>query len=71
MLKVKDEVKLEELEKFGFKFNDSLGKWCFVPAICEYIFINSWDRKICLDSTTGEASSVLFELIEAGLVEKV
>ena len=49
MLRVKDNVDLKELEKFGFKYNDYSGQY----KICErnidgatYIYINVWNRKI-------------------------
>lgn len=71
MLKIKDNVDLKELEKFGFKFNESIGKWYFENlSMFEYIYINSWNRKIIVDSINGIATSVLFDLIQAGLVEK-
>ena len=72
MLKIKDNVDLKELEKFGFKFNEIIGKWYFeTRSMFEYIYINSWNRIIVVDSIKGIASSVLFDLIQAGLVEKV
>ena len=47
-LRIKDNVDLKELEKFGFKYNDYSGQY----KICErnidgttYIYINVWNKK--------------------------
>lgn len=77
MLKVKDNVKLEELEKYGLKYDDYSGQY----KICErnidgstYIYINVWNRKILFrqdKSLDKECLNVLYDLIKDGLVEKV
>ena len=72
MIKIKDDVDLKELEKFGF-YND-YGNWHKVcgDGYIEYwinayrsieIFVND-DSEVVLDTT-------IFDLIEAGLVEKL
>ena len=86
MLKIKDDVDLKELEKFGFELNYSkhYGKcWCFnkeLSCITYFIEIELDTREIhCLVSAiddcyvfeTGDLSVVLFDLIQAGLVEKI
>lgn len=70
MLKIKDDVDLKELEKFGFK-----------KDIEEQYMIENWDifvgtekneRELVLDfGFNNENISVLYDLIQAGLVEKI
>lgn len=78
MLKIKDVVDLKELGKFGFVFSKSnhtevytislktSGNRCYlnVQPISKEIIINA-------DSTYILGLDVLFDLIQAGLVEKV
>ena len=81
MLKIKDNVDLKELEKFGFEkyTNEESYYFDFVPYIenVQYSYIEvTKDRKIsCLDYIEMEhyqiAVEKLFDLIQAGLVEKV
>ena len=71
MLKIKDNVDLKELEKFGFEFRENNGKWLWFSNLFEHIFVCSWNREISIESINGKASSILFDLIQAGLVEKV
>ena len=71
MLKIIDSVDLKELEKFGFEFKEETGKWIWFSSLFEYIFVYSWNKKISIDSINGKASSVLIDLFQAGLVEKV
>ena len=77
MLKIRDNVELEELEKYGFKYDDYSGQY----KICErnidgstYIYINVWNRKILFrqdKSLDKECLNVLYDLIKDGLVVKV
>ena len=77
MLKIKDNVDLKELEKFGFeKFDD----YYLFQNGCDDDFIYYYDTiKIDLYCKELEICSVnnkniddkVFDLIEAGLVEKV
>ena len=71
MLKIKDNVDLKKLEKFGFGYREDTGKWSWNYSLFEYIFICSWNRKIEMESLCGKAGSVLIDLYEANLVEKV
>lgn len=80
MLKIKDNVSLEELEKFGFEaaLDDNQTKVSYhlvnpQTAICVYL-----DRTFKIFFTprlsyyvNGSEFEVLFDLIQAGLVEKV
>lgn len=78
MLKLKDGVTLEQLEKFGFELPEE-GKFkSYVKWVCnlcsnEYVVVYKGDHEInCY--TNGwkcAAQEVLFDLIQAGLVEKV
>ncbi|MBR3163575.1 MAG: hypothetical protein IKF17_05710 [Clostridia bacterium] len=75
MLKIKDDVKLEELEKFGFKyFNDvrsyRYGCLDYLKDSLE-IFINN-ARVITMTSDRSILElDVLYDLIKADLVEKI
>ena len=91
MLKIKDNVSLKELEKFGFKYDDEFGvgiyvksRWYeeeandfiygkFKQSFSKRIALFEKDRKI-LDSYSSQTKmdyDTLFDLIQAGLVEKV
>ena len=77
MLKIKDNVDLKELEKYGFEYDDYSGQY----KICErningsnYIYINVWNRKILFrqDKPLDKGClNVLYDLIKADLIEKV
>jgi hypothetical protein len=79
MLKIKDNVDLKELEKFGFYYDD--GDWIkdYIPYknnSYSFMAIGIDNRKIDLwyikiDEHLENAISDLFDLIQAGLVEKV
>ena len=75
-LRIKDNVDLKELEKYGFEYNDYSGQY----KICErnidgatYIYINVWNRKILFrqdKSLDKECLNALYDLIKADLIEK-
>lgn len=76
MLKIKDSVDLKELEKFGFhKREDN----CWVLKVYlanvdddkNFYEIAEKDRVIKLTRLDGELDNTLYDLITAGLVEKV
>ncbi len=81
MLKIKDDVDLKELEKFGFKFYEDCGKYLYNIVLRNgnggiTLTIQSWNRKIYLWSNTNdnrneEIIKILYDLIKANLVEKV
>lgn len=85
MLKIKDDVDLEELKRFGFEFVEAKGiyadRYLYVDEdVCQSIEIDIKDRTICVEDTSenyylgaivDKALTVLFDLIQAGLVEKV
>ena len=79
MLKIKDDVDLKELEKFGFKkeYNQyqftritdyGIPMYCiFVTRKHKYIQIKTWGS--CM--IAGKLQDLLYELIKADLVEVV
>ena len=67
MLKIKDNVDLKELEKFGF---DTRASSNGNGIVGNGWLIENTTRKIYRWETYGDLV-VLFELIQAGLVEKV
>ena len=71
MLKIKDYVDLTELEKFGFRDNGVVYRmaWFFGRESQGYIVVDKSSREIRLDGSSY--SEDLFDLIQAGLVEKV
>ena len=84
MLKIKDNVELKELEKFGFKYvEDKSSKGDF--SYCEKLIggniilgVSEPSRVIYSNITITETTyifsdglDVIFDLIQAGLVEKV
>ena len=78
MLKIKDNIDLKELEKFGFTFNNANGKYEVsnnYPMLKKksYITINCWDREIYVysDTENNDIVQILYALIKADLVEKV
>lgn len=79
MLKIKDDVDLKELEKLGFKEHEAeYRKWEQDVYIEEAIYIDKKNKEISiyLDDEYyrcccgGNVLDILFDLIQAGLVEK-
>lgn len=84
MLKIKDDVNLKELEKFGFyvdgnsyKYNLPLGKCayvCCVSKIKELVFpcYNlKWYQFLFRKKIIREINKIQLKLFQAGIVEKV
>ena len=81
MLKIKDNVDLKELEKFGFKFVkvkrvDEFDYYYEIEQSDETLTVFVKDKSIwtCSNNFAGYTDTifdVLFDLIQAGLVEKV
>ena len=67
MLKIKDNVKLKDLEKFGFKLKQYF--YMSYDYVAGGIMIDTKSRKIGV--CEGVYIELLYDLIEAGLVEKV
>ncbi len=77
MLKIKDDVDLKELEKFGFELNYFF-KECRKKVYLEnddddknFYVIDFITREIDLKRLDGKLDDTLYDLIQAGLVEKV
>lgn len=76
MLKIKDDIDLKELEKFGFKplyygINNII-KYAYRHNTYEFSFwIDVDNRKIYLDECYSADLVVLYDLIQADLVEEV
>lgn len=77
MLKIKDNVDLKELEKFGFKKHLELSYFTedFKEIEC-YVSVSISDRTICVDSMDIEEvqslyiPNLIYDLMQAGLIEK-
>ena len=79
MLKIKDNVDLKELEKFGFKLSKTYGAEVYknrlksTNGIC-YLMIMPVSRELRIDTDSSMyiiGLDVIFDLTQAGLVEKV
>lgn len=79
MLKIKDNVNLKELEKYGFKYESGY-EWQGYKAyklICDdYALevVDDEDRWLMIENYEhcyATITNVLYDLIQAGLVEKV
>jgi hypothetical protein len=76
MLKIKDNIPLKELEKFGF---EKTGDFYRCPFECVYmseIIVDEPTRKIEIDGEVGyyeadKYNDILYDLIKADMVEKV
>ena len=74
MLKIRDDVDLKELEKFGFKADkyDLFYEYHSKSNCKDIIMINMRNKKFGFyPSYNGKSYDVLYDLIQAGLVEKV
>ena len=79
MLKIKDNVDLKVLEKYGFKFER--GTTYIKPFKCDdtYIVVSECDLRIIYieidifdrEYEINQIVDILYDLIQAGLVEKV
>lgn len=74
-LRIKDGVDLKELEKFGFelKTDKYTGEYYYLEGdVNDYIMICTDDRVLILITIDCEKiNNAIFDLIQAGLVEKV
>lgn len=72
MLKIKDNIDLKELEKYGFRLNGMLSytkRIGGITVVCSTILNKC--RELYLFRETGEDLNTLYDLIKANLVEKV
>lgn len=75
MLKIKENVDLKELERFGFKYSKKVytkdNAYILInDHDCIVLAVTIQDRKI-LSYGGNKGNIVLYNLIQAGLVEKV
>lgn len=71
MLKIKDDVDLNDLEQYGFKYCDETGQWEIERSNdFETLRVNVWNRKI-VAYNIDRLVDVLYDLIKDGLVEKL
>lgn len=71
MLKIKDSVDLKELKKFNFKLDSD--EW-YVNGSSFIVYIKPVSRKISIktrDAALCENIDIVYDLIQANLVEKV
>lgn len=77
MLKIKDNVDLKKLEKYGFESVDRnrfLNKYSYTSncgTITYRIWVHKEDRCLSIHNATNAVFDVLYNLIKDGLVEKV
>lgn len=75
MLKIKDNIDLKELEKFGFLRVYIVDCWAWTNRFKkgEYYeeYINIYERDRDIQCSAIELLGTLYDLIEAGIVEKV
>lgn len=70
MLKIKDNIDLKELEKYGFKkYNDNI--YDFTMEKNEQINIYEREINIDLDGWETNRLDIIYDLIKDGLVERV
>lgn len=74
MLKIKNNVDLKELEKFGFKYDKKLKEWNYGDLFNGYVYVEEENKiiKPIYDENMWICMEDLFyDLIKADLVEKV
>lgn len=84
MLKIKDNIDLKELEKYGFTFDEdwyydfspyNKDEWCNCSYICvighNKEYYGTLQFNYIQPKNFGKACCILYDLIQAGLVEKV
>ena len=73
MLKIRDDIPLEELEKYGFEKEYLFADWCYQKQLidCEYeehIVVWCDSREVQVEG--AELLDTLYDLIQAGIVIK-
>lgn len=77
MIRIKDNIDLEILKNFGFKYDDNKGQWKFCERNIDgstYVYINVWNNKIVYrqdKESDTECLTKIYELTMAGLIEKL
>lgn len=73
MLRIKKEIDLKELKKFGFVFDDC-GNWLWGATHFWFkkMYINAGDRVIHIEKLNVDSTlNTIYDLIQSGYVEKV
>ncbi len=70
MLKIKDEVDLKELERFGFRENEDKTYYAY-QFDTNVLFVNCDNRYIWLSNECSIIPNIIYDFMELGLVEKV
>ena len=74
MLKIKDNVDLKELEKFGFKWDEKLKEYYIFSKQKDEKLSVTYERYIIIEDYSSFSITVyfdiIFDLIQLGLVEK-
>ena len=68
MLKIRDNVDLKELEKFGFIKDKNI---YYYKNVFSVIVLMVFDNRKISNPTDDNGNVILYDLIQAGLVEKV
>ena len=68
MLKIRDDVDLKELEKFGFIKDKNI---YYYKNVFSVIVLMVFDNRKISNPTDDNGNVILYDLIQAGLVEKV
>ena len=70
MLKIKDNIDLKELEKYSFKYIEGFGYYYSNDKDSIFVKIE-FDKTIEVYSKLSSNCNIIYDLIQAGLVEKV
>lgn len=78
MLKIKDDLELKELEKFGFNYNKIENEYEYeednekigIPKN-KYIYLEYLGKGFVGNIIEEKSIDILYDLIQAGLVEKI
>ena len=71
MLKIKNEVDLKELKKFGFQWDGDTFYECYSGTYRDLLLdVRIINREISIYDFSDETLDILFDLIQAGLGEK-
>lgn len=68
MLKIKDDINLKELEKFGLKKEEDM---YYYRNVLNSIVLTIFDNKKISNPHDDPGNDVLYDLIKADLVEKI
>ena len=68
MLKIKNSVDLKELERYGFEKNKNI---YYFKNVCNAIVLMVFDNIKISNPEDDLGNEILYDLIQAGLVEKV